>query len=338
MGGPELRGPDGRTGADPRARGDETGLLELLEPVALDAVRLSAAAAARWSGRGDGKAADGAATNAMREVLEQAFPRGTVVTGEGAKDDAPMLEPGEQLGGEGPLYDIAVDPLECTDLCAAGLGGSLTTIGVAAHGTLYQPGAAYYMDKLVVGAAARDALDLEAGPLENARRIARALGIALDELRVVVLDKPRHGELVRDLRAAGARVSTPPAGDVAGALAAVLADGDADVLMGIGGTPEGVMTACAVRALGGGMQARLAPQRDDEARALADAGVDLDLILSLEDLAAGPTLFAAAAVTGGLVPAPETEGENLRVHTILVAAGEVSRASAVVQKSPHPEN
>ncbi|MEJ7894810.1 MAG: fructose-bisphosphatase class II, partial [Solirubrobacteraceae bacterium] len=173
---------------------------------------------------------------------------------------------------------------------------------------------------------------------ENARRIAQALGISLTELRVVILDKPRHLELVRDLRAAGARVSTPTAGDVAGALAAVLDDGDADVLMGIGGTPEGVMTACAVRALGGGMQARLAPQRDDEIRALADAGVDLDATLSLDDLAPGPALFAAAGVTSGLVPAPVPEDDHLRVHTILVTAGKVSRASAVVPNYQPPEN
>jgi len=327
----------GRPGHAAATPEESAELLQLLEPVAVSAVQSAAAAAAAWAGRGDGIAADEAATTAMRDVLVEKEPVGTVVTGEGAKDEAPMLAPGEQLGRTGPAYDIAVDPLECTSLCAAGLPGALTTIGVAGAGALLSPGPAYYMDKLVVGPAARDALDLEAGPLENARRIARALGISLSELRVVVLDKPRHNDLVRDLRALGARVSTPTAGDVAGALAAVLSDGDADVLMGIGGTPEGVMTACAVRSLGGGMQARMAPQREDEARAVAEAGIDVDRVLTLDDLVTGPALFAAAGVTGGtLIPPPEIEIDGIRIHTLLVTAGEARRAVAFVP-TPGPQ-
>ena len=305
-------------------------LLRRLEAVALGAVRAAAVASARWNGRGDGMAADGAATTAMRDALGSHVPRGTVVTGEGAKDEAPMLAPGEQLGGSGPGYDVAVDPLECTGLCAAGLPGALATIAMAGPGTLFSPGPAHYMDKLVVGAVARDAIDLAAGPVANTKAIARALGRPLAELRVVVLDKPRHAGLVRLLRAEGVRVATPPAGDVAGALAALLEDGEADVLMGVGGAPEGVMTACAVRALGGGMQARLAPQRDDENRALAASGVDARAILTLDDLAAGPALFAAAGISSGLLPAARREGDRVRVHTLLVADGAVARASVLV--------
>lgn len=320
----------------PDSPGQETGeaLLRLLAPIALGAVQSAAVAASLWRGRGDGEAADGAATSAMRAALVQGGPVGTVVTGEGEKDDAPMLASDEQLGGEGPAYDVAVDPLECTSLCAAGLPGALTTIAMAARGAMHFPGPAFYMDKLVVGPAARDVLDLERGSLDDARRIAKALGVPLSELRVAVLDKPRHAELVRDLRAAGARVMTPTAGDVADALAAVLDDGVADVLMGIGGTPEGIMTACAARALGGGMQARTAPQLEDEAAALAAAGVDLDAILELDDMVSRPALFAAAGVTGGdLLPAPQPHPDGLLGHTLLVTSGEARRASAAV---PHP--
>ena len=320
--------------ADPEA---DHRLLRLLEPVALRAVCPAAVAAGQWAGRGDGPAADAAATNAMRAALEGEDAVGTVVIGEGEKDDAPMLEPDEQLGGDGPAYDIAVDPLECTSLCAAGLPGALTTISMAARGAMRSPGPAFYMDKLVVGPAARDALDFERGPIENARAIAAALDVPLSELRVVVLDKPRHAELVGDLRAAGARVMTPSAGDVAGALAAVLDEGAADVLMGVGGTPEGIITACAVRALGGGMQARLAPQLADEAAALAAADVELDAILELDDLISGPALFAAAGVTGGdLLPAPRSQSDGVLVHTLLVIAGEARRGVTTVPR-PGPQ-
>lgn len=293
-----------------------------LEACAVSAVRAAALAAAAWSGRGDGKAADAAATDAMRSVLAGGPGIGTVIAGEGEKDGAPMLAPGERLGRGGePAYDIAVDPLECTDLCASGLPGSLATIACATAGALWSPGPSFYMDKLVVGPAAREAIDLEAGPLENLRRIASALGRPVSELRVVVLDKPRHAGLVAELRGAGARVSTPPAGDVGGALAALLPGAGADVLMGVGGTPEGIMTACAVRALGGGMQARLAPQGEDERRRLLDAGHDLDRVLAVDDLVAGEAIFAAAGVTGGeLVRGPWTEDGSLHTEALVVAA------------------
>jgi len=294
---------------------------------ALEAAQAAALACRQWIGRGDGKAADAAATEAMRTRLASAPGRGTVVIGEGEKDEAPMLHNGEQLGdGEGPDFDIAVDPLECTDLCAAGLPGALATIAVAHSGALWAPGPAHYMDKLVVGPEARDAIDLRATPEENLSAVADALGRSVEEIIVVVLDKPRHESLIARLRTAGAAVSTPSAGDVAGALAALLPDGGADMLMGIGGTPEGVMTACAVAALGGGMQGRVAPQSEEEARALEEAGIDTDQVLGIEKLVSGPALFVATGVSGGeLLRRPWHANGELLTESIVVGPDEVRR-------------
>lgn len=294
---------------------------------ALAATQAAALACRHWIGRGDGKAADEAATTAMRESLISAPGRGTVIIGEGEKDEAPMLHNGEQLGdGDGPDFDIAVDPLECTDLCAAGLPGALATIAMAASGSMWSPGPALYMDKLVVGPAARDAIDLRATPEENLSAVAQALGRPIEELTVVVLDKPRHETLIARLRAAGAAVATPSAGDVAGALAALLPDGGADMLMGVGGTPEGVMTACAVAALGGGMQGRVAPQGDEEVQALAEAGIETERLLSLEELVSGPAVFAATGVSGGeLLRRPWHTGGELLTESIVIAPDRVQR-------------
>ena len=294
---------------------------------ALEAAQAAALACHRWIGRGDGKAADAAATEAMRTRLAYAPGLGTVIIGEGEKDEAPMLHNGEQLGdGDGPDFDIAVDPLECTDLCAAGLPGALATIAMAASGSMWSPGPALYMDKLVVGPAARDAIDLRATPEENLSAVAQALGRPIEELTVVVLDKPRHETLIARLRAAGAAVATPSAGDVAGALAALLPDGGADMLMGVGGTPEGVMTACAVAALGGGMQGRPAPQLDEEVQALAEAGIDTERVLGLEELVSGPALFVATGVSGGeLLRRPWQAGGQLLTESIVIAPDRVQR-------------
>ncbi|MDQ3607409.1 MAG: class II fructose-bisphosphatase [Actinomycetota bacterium] len=294
---------------------------------ALEAAQAAALACRQWIGRGDGKAADAAATEAMRTRLASAPGRGTVIIGEGEKDEAPMLHNGEQLGdGDGPAFDIAVDPLECTDLCAAGLPGALTTIAVARSGSMWSPGPALYMDKLVVGPAARDVIDLRATPEENLSAVAQALGRPVEEITVVVLDKPRHETLIARLRAAGAAVSTPPAGDVAGALAALLPDGGADMLMGIGGTPEGVMTACAVAALGGGMQGRPAPQLDEEVQALAEAGIDTERVLGVEELVSGPALFVATGVSGGeLLRRPWHADGELLTESIVIAPDGVQR-------------
>jgi len=300
---------------------------QLLEPAALAATRAAAIAAVSQVGRGDPLAADAAATEAMRGALSHAPGRGTVVIGEGEKDEAPMLANGEAVGnGAGPRFEIAVDPLECTKACAAGLPGSLATIAFAEPGTLWSPGPAFYMDKLVVGAAAREAIDVTASPEDNAAEVAYALGKEPGEVRVTVLDKPRHTDLIARLRAFGASVAAPADGDVGGALAALLPDGGVDLLMGIGGTPEGVMTACAVRALGGGMQGRLAPQRPAESDALRDVGVDVERVLELEDLAAGESLFVATGVTDGpFVRGPRRAGEGWLTESLVVSRGTVRR-------------
>jgi fructose-1,6-bisphosphatase II len=309
-----------------------------LEPTALAATRAAALACRRWVGRGRPHEADDAATEAMRAVLAQAPGRGTIVVGEGAKDGAPMLYDGERLGHGGAAFDVAVDPLECTKLCAKGLPGSLATIAFAPRGSMAQLGCSFYMDKLVARAPAGDALDLTVTPEENLRRAADALDRPVGALRVFVLDKPRHRGLIDCLRAAGARVISPPDGDVAGALGALLPGGDADLLMGTGGTPEGVMTACAARALGGRMQGRLAPQREEEAAALGRAGLDTDRVYEVEDLVAGESLLVATGVTGGaLLRAPWSRDGQLCTESIVIAAGSVRRiVHAHPEEGPTP--
>ncbi len=302
--------------------------LRTLEPMAADATRAAAIASVQFAGRGDDKAADGAATEAMRAMLSHMPGTGTVVIGEGEKDEAPMLFNGEEVGDGSTemAIDIAVDPLECTDFCAAGVPGALTTIAFAEGGTMWSPGPGLYMDKLVVGPEAREAIDLDDPPDRTVARVAEALGKPAEELRVVVLDKPRHEGLIEQLRGLGVAVAAPSDGDVAGALAAILADGDADLLMGVGGTPEGVMTACAVRALGGGMKGRLAPQKEEEEKALADAGMDTERVLDVDDIVGGEAIFSATGVTGGaLVRGPwDSDGQTM-TETIVIAPGKVQR-------------
>jgi fructose-1,6-bisphosphatase II len=318
------------------ARGATSELPASLESLALKAVRAAALAAARHAGSGDGKAADGAATEAMRAVLGETKGLGTVIIGEGEKDNAPMLFNGEQLGdGDGPRFDIAVDPVECTDLCAAGLPGSLTTIAMAGDGCLWSPGPGHYQDKLVVGPAARDAIDLRDEPERNAERVAAALGKPVTELRVLLLDKPRHVELAARLRAMGVCVIMPSAGDVAGAMFALLPGTGVDMLMGIGGTPEGIMAACAVKVIGGGMQTRLAPQRDAEAAAVAAAGISTDEILDAEALVRGPAIFAACGITGGtMLGAPRLTAGWISTQSLIVRPASYRR---IVESTPAPE-
>jgi fructose-1,6-bisphosphatase II len=301
--------------------------LSELEPVALAATRSAALACGHWIGRGDAEGADQAATEAMRTVLAGAPGRGTVVVGEGAKDRAPMLFAGEQLGsGDGPSFDIAVDPLECTKLCAKGLPGAIATIAFAARGAMAPIAGSFYMEKLIGPAGARGALDLTWAPEVNLHAACAALGKDVRELRVVVLDKPRHRELIARLHRAGASVVSPPDGDVAGALAVLLPGAGADLLMGIGGTPEGIMTACAVRALGGFMQGRLAPQLPDEAQTIADAGLSSERIYELDELAAGDGLFVAGGVTGGaLLRGPWREDGLSYTESIVIAPGSMRR-------------
>jgi fructose-1,6-bisphosphatase II len=302
---------------------EEVAITEL-EPTALAATTGAALACQAHVGRGDKLAADGAATEAMRAALAAAPATGTVAIGEGEKDDAPMLYNGERLGAGGPEFDIAVDPLECTTFCAKGLPGSLATIAFAGHDALLRPGPSFYMDKLVGPAAARDAIDITEPPEENLGRIAAALGKPVSELRAVVLDKPRHADLIVRLRHAGVSVTTPSDGDVAGSLQALIPTYDIDLLMGVGGTPEGVMTACAARALGGGMQGRLAPQSDAEEAALTGAGLDIHRVLELDDLVGSEAFFVATGVTGGvLLHAPRESRGELATESIVVAEGSV---------------
>jgi fructose-1,6-bisphosphatase II len=294
--------------------------IELLEPVALAATRDAAIACQPFVGRGDKHAADAAATQAMRRALAEAPGLGTVVIGEGEKDGAPMLYNGERVGVGGLAFDIAVDPLECTTFCAKGLPGSLATIAFAEGDALLRPGPSHYMEKLVVPPAARDAIDIADGPETRLARVADALGKEIRELRVVVLDKPRHEDLIGRLRRAGASVATPADGDVAGALEALLPSGEADLLMGVGGTPEGIMTACAASAIGAGMQARLAPQSDAEAGTLARAGLDAERVYDLQDLVAGSAFFVATGVTGGSLLARPSVIDGAFVTESLVVA------------------
>jgi fructose-1,6-bisphosphatase II len=271
--------------------------------LALELVRVTEAAAlgcARWIGRGDKEAADQAAVDAMRAMLDTVAMDGIVVIGEGEKDEAPMLYNGEKVGnGEGPAVDVAVDPIDGTRLLSKGMGNALSVVAVAERGTMFDPGAAVYMDKLAVGPDAADAIELDAGPEENVRKVAKAKGVDPEDLSVVVLDRPRHEELVTRIRSAGARVRFITDGDVAGAILAATPEA-ADILMGVGGTPEGVVAACALTCLGGAIQGRLYPRDDGEREALLDAGYDPERTLVTEDLVSGDEIFfAATGVTDG---------------------------------------
>lgn len=272
--------------------------------LALDLVRtteVAALASARWLGKGAKKEGDGAAVDAMRLSFNALDIDGTVIIGEGEKDKAPMLFNGEKLGsGRGPKVDVAVDPVEGTNLLALGRPNAISVVGVAPAGTMFNPGPSYYMQKLVVPAEARDKIDLDAPVAHNLQNVARALGKDVDDLVVFVLDKPRHRELIARIREAGARIQLHTDGDVAGALMAVDPNSVVDVMMGTGGTPEGVLAACAIRAVGGQMLCRLDPQSLEEKAALASAGLDLNQILDVRALVdSEDVFFAATGISGG---------------------------------------
>ena len=272
--------------------------------IAMELVRVTEAgamAAARWVGRGEKESADQSAVDAMRFVLDSVSMRGVVVIGEGEKDEAPMLYNGEEVGnGEGPEVDVAVDPLEGTRLTALGQPGAISVIAVAERGTMLFPGAAFYMEKIAVGPRAVDVIDLEATATENVNRVADALEKTPREVDVVVLERERHDALVAELREAGARVKLIRDGDVAPAIAAAQPGTGVDMLYGVGGTPEGVISAAALKCLGGGIQGRLWPRDDDERRRLLEAGLDPARVLHTSDLVAGEDVFVAATgVTNG---------------------------------------
>ncbi len=275
--------------------------------IAMELVRVTEAgamAAARWIGRGDKEEADRAAVDAMRFVLDSVSMRGVVVIGEGEKDEAPMLYNGEEVGnGEGPEVDVAVDPLEGTRLTALGQPNAIAVIAVAERGTMLFPGAALYMEKIAVGPEAIDAIDIERSPTENVVAVAEALGKTAREVDVVVLERERHEELIAELRDAGARVRLVRDGDVAPAIAAAQPGTGVDMLYGIGGTPEGVISAAALKCVGGGIQGRLWPRNDDERTKLLEEGLDPARVLHTNDLVSGEDVFVAATgvTTGSLL-------------------------------------
>jgi fructose-1,6-bisphosphatase II len=266
--------------------------------IAMELMRATEAAAlagGRWLGRGDKNAADGAAVEAMRVVLSGVSMDGVVVIGEGEKDEAPMLFNGEELGdGSPPRLDIAVDPIDGTTLTSLGRPGAISVIAMSERDTMFDPGPCVYMEKIAAGPAAADVIDLNAPVRANLEAVAKALGQKVSDVTAVVLDRDRHADIIRECREAGARIRLIPDGDVAGAIQVAWRNSGTDVLFGIGGTPEGVIAACALKCLGGGIQGRLWPRNDDERRAALDAGYDLDRVLGLEDLVSGDDVFFAA--------------------------------------------
>jgi fructose-1,6-bisphosphatase II len=272
--------------------------------LAMELVRVTEAAAlaaGRWVGRGDKLAADGAAVDAMRLMIDTVSMDGVVVIGEGEKDEAPMLFNGEKVGtGEGPGTDVAVDPIDGTTLTSKGMGNALAVIALSARGTMFFPGAAVYMDKIATGPEAADAIDIEAPPDENCRKVAKALGKAVDQVTVIMLERDRHQPIVEKVREAGSRIFFITDGDVAGAIAAADHAASPDLLLGIGGTPEGVVAAAALKCLGGNMQGKLYPRNDEEKQQLIDEGYDLDKVLTIDDLVSGDDcFFAATGITDG---------------------------------------
>lgn len=304
------------------SNGVSTSVEALALPL-LAGTQAAALACVDWVGRGDRHEADRAAVAAMRARYQTLPADAEVVVGEGEKDAAPMLHVGERLGtGHGPRVDLAVDPLEGTNFCATGREGAIAIVACAPRGAFWRSPAAYYMDKMVVGPQAAGAvLDLDAPVADRLRAVARASGKAIDDLRVVVLSKPRHAGLIAEIRSHGARVLEIPDGDIAGALQALLPDGGADILMGIGGAPEGVITACAALLLGGNMVGRLAPQSEAEAARLRAEGVDLGEQLGLHRLVASrDCVVAASGVTGGLLDPPRRVAEGWETHSLLLTA------------------
>ncbi|MGE4421619.1 class II fructose-bisphosphatase [uncultured Pseudodesulfovibrio sp.] len=272
--------------------------------LALDLVRVTEAAAlacARWLGKGDKIAADQAAVDAMRLCFNTLEIEGQIKIGEGEKDEAPMLYAGEKLGlGTGPKVDIAVDPLEGTNLLANGRPNAISVVGVAPAGAMFDPGPSFYMQKLVVPAHAKDVVDIEAPTGHNLKLIARALDKDVDDLVVFVLDKPRHKKLISEIREAGARIQLHTDGDITGSLMAIDPRCEVDVMMGTGGTPEGVLSAIAIRIMGGEMFAKLDPQKQKEKNNLAEFGMDIRRVLTVGDLVKSDDLFfAATGISGG---------------------------------------
>lgn len=294
--------------------------------LAFDLARVTEAAAlsaARYMGRGDKEAGDQAAVDAMRLVLNSIDMDGIVIIGEGEKDEAPMLYNGEKLGtGNPPQVDIAVDPVEGTRLLAQGRTNSVATVAIAERGAMFNPGPLVYMHKIAVGPVAKGHIDLDAPVEENLRNVARAKGCDVDDLTVVILERPRHKEIIENVRATGARIRLITDGDVAGAIMTAWPESNIDVLIGIGGTPEGVLAACALKCMGGEIQGRLYPRDDEEAALALEQGYDLEKVLTIDDLVCcEEAFFALTGITDGeLVNGVEYFGDGARTHTLVMRA------------------
>lgn len=298
--------------------------LEPTRNLAMELVRTTEAAAlaaARYMGRGQKEAADGAAVDAMRLVLNTVEMDGKIVIGEGEKDQAPMLFNGEKLGtGDPPQVDIAVDPIDGTRPLANGSPNSISTVALAPSGTMFNPGPFFYMRKLAVGPEAKNVIDIEAPIQNNLEKIARALGGEVEDLTVVILDRPRHNELIREVRECGARIRLIPDGDVAGALMTSWPNTGIDVLMGVGGTPEGVLAACALKCMGGTIQGELYPRNEEEKRLGEAQGYQMDQVYTIDDLVSSDDVFfAATGITNGdLLKGVDYFDNRARTHSLVM--------------------
>ena len=292
--------------------------------LAMELVRVTEAAAlaaARWMGRGDKEAADQAAVDAMRVMLDTVSMDGIVVIGEGEKDNAPMLYNGEEIGnGQPPVVDIAVDPIDGTTLTSKGMNGALAVVALSSRGTMFDPGPCVYMEKIAAGEEAADVLDIEAPISENLTRISKVKKTAVEDLTVMILDRPRHDQIVKEVREAGARIKFISDGDVAGAISAAREGTGVDVLIGIGGTPEGVIAAAAIKCLGGVILGRLWPRNEDERDRAVQAGYDLERVLTTDDLVASDDVFfAATGVTNGdLINGVRYRGDSAITQSIVM--------------------
>jgi fructose-1,6-bisphosphatase II len=290
----------------------------------------AALAAARWIGRGDKDGADGAAVTAMRTVLSTVAMDGVVVIGEGEKDNAPMLYNGERVGdGTAPLVDVAVDPIDGTRLTAEGRTNALAVIAVSERGTMFDPGPSFYMEKIAVGPSAVGAIDITASPTQNLRWIAKSKGEDVRDLTAVILDRPRHAALIDEVRAAGARIRLIRDGDVYGSVATAWPQAGVDVLFGIGGTPEGVITAAALKCMGGEMQGRLWPQSDEERAQLAALGMSADTVLTTDDLVRSDNCFFAAT---GITDGPLLDGVRFDFHGVTTQSLVMRSRSGTVRR------
>jgi fructose-1,6-bisphosphatase II len=307
--------------------------------LALELVRVTetaAIAASRWVGRGAKNEADQAAVDGMRKMINTVSMNGVIVIGEGEKDEAPMLFNGESVGdGTGPLVDVAVDPIDGTTLTAKGMNNGISVIALAERGTMFDPTTVFYMKKLVVGPEAADVIDITAPVKVNLSRIAKAKRRDVDSLTVVLLDRPRHDELVKEIRETGARIKFITDGDVAGAVEAGRENTGIDVLMGIGGTPEGIIAACAMKCLGGAIQGILYPRNEEEREKARIHGMNLDKVLTTNDLVSGDDVFfAATGITDGeLLRGVRFNDRYIGSHSLVMR----SRSKTIrVIESEHP--